>query len=297
MTAVPTPVRGVEEAVGSVVHRFEKGLAGAVPGIEPWGMDERTHPTGVLRWILGALLDLLLPQPCAACAGPSGPLCAHCLTALRRRPHRCAPRPGCPPVWAAGPYAGRHRGVLLTYKEGGADALAAPLGGWLAAAHTASGLARPDTLLVPVPGRGPPGDPRAPVTRLARACLAQAGGAGAGRVAPLLRYRSRPRRQAGLGRAERLANRAGTLVADRPLPRALGAVSGARSGSGSGGSAVVVDDVLTTGATVAEATRALRARGIAVAGAVVLLERLPGAVGGPSREKEADGARRFYEPS
>uniref|UniRef100_UPI002353D325 ComF family protein n=1 Tax=Nocardiopsis dassonvillei TaxID=2014 RepID=UPI002353D325 len=103
--------------------------------------------------------------------------------------------------------------------------------------------------------------------------------------------------QAGLGRAERLANRAGTLVADRPLPRALGAVSGARTGSGSGGSAVVVDDVLTTGATVAEATRALRARGIAVAGAVVLLERLPGAVGGPSREKEADDARRFYEPS
>ncbi|MEV6817374.1 ComF family protein [Nocardiopsis dassonvillei] len=260
-------------------------------------MDERTHPTGVLRWILGALLDLLLPQPCAACAGPSGPLCAHCLTALRRRPHRCAPRPGCPPVWAVGPYAGRHRGVLLTYKEGGADALAAPLGGWLAAAHTASGLARPDTLLVPVPGRGPPGDPRAPVTRLARACLAQAGGAGAGRLAPLLRYRGRPRRQAGLGRDERLANRAGTLVADRPLPRALDAAPGARPGPEAGGAAVVVDDVLTTGATVAEATRALRARGIPVAGAVVLLERLPGSGGGPFREKEAGGARRFYEPS
>ncbi|NKY97518.1 ComF family protein [Nocardiopsis alborubida] len=256
-------------------------------------MDDRTHATGALRWILGALLDLLLPQPCAACAGPSGPLCADCLTALRRRPHRCAPRPGCPPVWAAGPYAGRHRRVLLTYKEGGADALAAPLGGWLTAAYTASGLARPDTLLVPVPGRGPPGDPRAPVTRLARACLAEAGGAGAGRVAPLLRHRSRSRRQAGLGRAERLANRAGTLVADRPLPRAPAAVPG----TGAGGVAVVVDDVLTTGATVAEATRALRARGIAVAGAVVLLERLPGVVGGPSSEEEADGARRFYESS
>ncbi len=179
--------------------------------------------------------------------------------------------------------------MLLTYKEGGADALAAPLGGWLTAAYTASGLARPDTLLVPVPGRGPPGDPRAPVTRLARACLAEAGGAGAGRVAPLLRYRSRPRRQAGLGRAERLANRAGTLVADRPLPRVPGA--------GVGGVAVVVDDVLTTGATVAEATRALRVRGIPVAGAVVLLERLPGVVGGPSNEEEADGARRFYESS
>ncbi|PDP88342.1 phosphoribosyltransferase [Glycomyces fuscus] len=276
-------------------------------------MDDRTHHTGVPGRILGALLDLLLPHPCAACAGPSGPLCAHCLTVLRRRPHRCAPRPGCPPVWAAGPYAGHHRRVLLTYKEGGADALAAPLGGWLAAAHTASGLARPDTLLVPVPGRGPPGDPRAPVTRLARACLAQAGGARAGRVAPLLRYRGRPRRQAGLGRAERLANRAGTLVADRPFPGASGEVPA----TGAWGAAVVVDDVLTTGATVAEATRALRARGVPVAGAVVLLERLPGAfggppgagkaaergpvrppggLGGPPRGGKADGARRFYEP-
>jgi predicted amidophosphoribosyltransferase len=277
-------------------------------------MDDRTHHTGVPGRILGALLDLLLPHPCAACAGPSGPLCADCLTVLRRRPHRCAPRPGCPPVWAAGPYAGKYRRVLLAYKEGGADALAAPLGGWLAAVYTASGLARPDTLLVPVPGRGPPGDPRAPVARLARACLAEAGGAGAGRVAPLLRYRGRSRRQAGLGRAERLANRAGALVADRPFP----GVGGKAPGTGAGGAAVVVDDVLTTGATVAEATRALRARGVPVAGAVVLLERLPDAVGGPPRAAEAaqrrsvrppgalggppragkgNGARRFYEPS
>nr|WP_073704391.1 phosphoribosyltransferase family protein [Nocardiopsis sp. TSRI0078] len=235
--------------------------------------------------MLAALLDLLLPHPCAGCAGPSGPLCGDCLAVLERRPLRCAPRPGCPPVWAAGPYAGHHRRVLLAYKEGGADALAAPLGERLAAAYTASGLAAPGTLLVPVPGRGPPRDPRAPVTRLALTCLADAGGADAGRVVPLLRYRGRRRRQAGLGRAERLANRAGAFVADLP------GAGAAESGAAPGGAAVVVDDVLTTGATVAEAARALRARGIRVAGAVVLAERLPERASGgvPGR------ARRFYE--
>ncbi|MFD3687329.1 ComF family protein, partial [Nocardiopsis sp. NPDC058631] len=165
--------------------------------------------------------------------------------------------------WAAGPYDGIHRRVLLAYKEGRADSLAAVLGGRLSAAYAASGLVGPDTLLVPVPGRGPPRDPHAPVTRLARACLAGAGGPAAGTVLPLLRYRGRPRRQAGLGRAGRLANRVGTLVAELP-PRGRG-----------GGPAVIVDDVLTTGATAAEATRALRAAGVRVAGAVVLAERLP----------------------
>ena len=245
-------------------------------------MNHSVPLVGALRDAVSALLDLVLPQLCAGCDGPSGPLCADCLTVWGRRPHRCAPRPGCPPSWAVGPYAGIHRRVLLAYKEGRADSLAAVLGGRLAAAYAASGLVGPDTLLVPVPGRGPPRDPHAPVTRLARACLAHAGGPAAGSVLPLLRHRGRPRRQAGLGRADRLANRAaGTLVAERP-PRGRG-----------GGAAVVVDDVLTTGATAAEATRALRAAGVRVTGAVVLAERLTG-VGEGFR---AERARRFYEPS
>lgn len=249
-------------------------------------MDDRTPHTGFPRRILDALLDLLLSCSCAGCDGPSGPLCAPCLTLLSRRPHRCAPRPGCPPVWAAGPYAGHLRRVLLAYKEGGSDALVGPLGERLSAAYTASGAVAPDTLLVPVPGRGPPRDPRAPVTRLARACLARAGGTAAGKVVPLLRHRGRSRRQAGLGRAERLSNRVGSFVADPPRRGAHTAAFGA-----GGVAAVVVDDVLTTGATVAEATRALRARGIKVVGAIILAERLldDDGTGAP-----AEG-RRFYE--
>ncbi|MCY9785558.1 ComF family protein [Nocardiopsis sp. EMB25] len=219
--------------------------------------------------LFAALLDLLLPQPCVACAVASGPLCGDCLALLDRRPRRCAPRPGCPPVWAAGPYAGYDRRVLLAYKEGGADALTGPLGGRLAAVYAATGWAGPDTLLVPIPGRGPPWHRGGPVARLADACLDRSGHVG--RVAPLLRYRRRARPQVGLGRAERLVNRVGVFTA------VTGSVGLGDVGTGAlaGHRAVVVDDVLTTGATVAEAARALRCAGVPVVGAVVLAERVP----------------------
>ena len=216
----------------------------------------------MLARVRDALLDLLLPRPCPGCAGPAGdggPLCRTCRDALVLRPHRCAPRPGCPPTWAAGPYAGLHRRVLLAYKEGD-DTLARVWGERLAAVCEASGLVGADTLLVPVPGRGPPDDPRAPVARVAAVAGDRCRG---GAPLPLLRYRGRVRRQAGLGRRERLANRAGAFRAG-PVP--AWAV---------GRRAVVVDDVVTTGATLAEAARALRAAGLCVAGAVVLTERLP----------------------
>ncbi|MDE3721012.1 phosphoribosyltransferase family protein [Nocardiopsis sp. N85] len=215
-------------------------------------MDVRKALAGALSRMWAALLDLLLPRACAGCSGPAGPLCGACRGRLRRRPHRCAPRPGCPPVWAAGPYAGLHRRVLLAYKEGD-DALAAVWGERLAAVCEASGLVGPGTLLVPVPGRGPPHDPRAPVARVVAAC--------GGRTLSLLRHRGRTRRQAGLGRRERLTNRVGAFRADRVPAWAVE------------GRVVVVDDVVTTGATVAEATRALRAAGLRVVGAVTLAER------------------------
>ncbi|MEV2273961.1 phosphoribosyltransferase family protein [Nocardiopsis sp. NPDC049922] len=233
----------------------------------------------VLERLFAVLLDLLLPQPCAACSGTPGPLCGDCRTLLERRPRQCAPRPGCPPVWAAGPYAGLDRRVLLAFKEGGVDALAAPLGARLAAVYAATGWSGPDTLLVPVPGRGPPWRRSGPVDRLAGVCLERSGGAGW--VVPLLRYRRRARPQVGLGRAERLTNRRGAFAADP------GAVGG---GVGPGLRAVVVDDVLTTGATVAEATRALRSAGVPVAGAVVLAERGWWDSGSPDRGRWDAGA-------
>lgn len=240
-----------------------------------WGL--RGPLAGLGRFpsaFLTALLDLLLPRICAGCAGPYGPLCTDCRTLMLRAPHPCAPRRGCPSVWAAGGYAGRERRVLLAYKEHGDPRLAEVLGERLATALRSSGRVGPDVLLVPVPGRRG-GDPRdGPVDRLAREC---ARSAGAGRVrgtAHVLRYRYAVRRQVGLGRADRLTNRAGVFVAS-PLPLEF-----------QGSAVVVVDDVLTTGATIAEAARALRAGGFRVLGAVVVAERTrpPPAGGAPRAE-------------
>ncbi|WP_017608328.1 ComF family protein [Nocardiopsis xinjiangensis] len=235
-------------------------------------MDLR-HLLRLLRCAVAALFELLLPHPCAGCSGPDGPLCHRCRTRLDRRPRRCVPRPRCPQVWAAGPHLGHDRRVLLAHKEGGADGLRAPLGKRLARVYAATGWSDADTVLVPVPSRGP-GPGEGPVAALAEAALAASGGARAGRVVPLLRYRYAARRQVGLGRRERLRNRVGVFTVDPAAVRVRGSP------------VVVVDDVLTTGSTLVEATRVLRGAGLRVVGAIVLNE---------SRRRDADQpVQRFY---
>ena len=78
----------------------------------------------------------------------------------------------------------------------------------------------------------------------------------------VLRHTRRVGDQAGLGRDARAANLAGALAV---RPRARDAVRGA--------ACLVVDDVLTTGATVAEAARALRSDGAAHVAAATLAVR------------------------
>ncbi|MFF4246648.1 ComF family protein [Streptomyces sp. NPDC001822] len=202
-------------------------------------------------------VGLVLPVSCAGCGRPRSDLCDACARALRVAPRRVRPAPepsGLPVVHAGAPYENCVRAVLLAHKERGGLGLAGALGGALAAAVRAGagheGGAR-TLFLVPVPSarRATAARGHDPVRRIAVAAGAELrrGGARA-RVLAVLRQRRAVADQAGLGARERQANLSGALMV-----AAGGAEALAR------GRVVLVDDLLTTGASLADAARAVRA--------------------------------------
>ncbi|WP_461012288.1 ComF family protein [Streptomyces capparidis] len=229
-----------------------------------------------MREWLGNLADLVLPTDCAGCGRSRGGLCDRCRDLVRgpggRRVRPVPAPPGLPPVYAATGYGGAVRAVLLAHKERGALPLARPLGEALARAVRAAPVPRDaDVLLLPVPSaRGAVAARGQDPTR--RIALAAAGALRRdglpARVARGLRQRRPVADQSRLDPGERLANVAGALhVPDGARARLRGAP------------VVLVDDLLTTGATLAEATRAARAAGARVAAAAVVAAP-PGAMWG-----------------
>jgi len=204
-----------------------------------------------------ALTDLVLPSGCVSCGRPGSALCVPCRGGAA---FRVDIGDGLR-VNASGWYEHGLRTALLAYKERGRRDLAGPLAEALAAAVSAAAsgaTARP--LLVPVPSRPAARRERGGdhVLRLAH----RAGRSGAMRVATPLRFGRAVADSAGLSTAERVANLGGAL----------------RAAPGRGASAVVVDDIVTTGATLREAVRALRAAGWAITGCAVVAatrRRLP----------------------
>ncbi len=232
-----------------------------------------------MRWLgetWSGLADLVLPGNCAGC-GADGPgaLCGSCRAVLRGlRPHPVRPTPappGLPRCVALGAYEGVLRDLLLAYKERGRHTLARPLGDLLAGAvGTAVRQAgRPvgtPVLLVPVPdtvaaARDRYGDH---MLRLARRAAVRLNAMGwpAGLATPLS---ARPRSDsAHLSAAERAAT-AGQAFA--PRPRELARMARA---AGHGALVVALDDIITTGATLAAVAGRMRTGGVPVALAVVL---------------------------
>lgn len=205
--------------------------------------------------VLSDLVDLVLPRACAGCDAPGCDLCPRCLAALLATPcgaHRPDPCPaGLPPLTTARAYDGAVRDLLLAHKEHHRLGLADPLGRALALAVRA--LTTGPVVLVPVPSS------RAAVRarghdharRLAQAAARASGCV----VRPWLVPARRVADQSGLSAPQRAANLHGALRA-RPAARGV--------------AVVVVDDVVTTGATLVEAARALTAAGADVRGAAVV---------------------------
>jgi predicted amidophosphoribosyltransferase len=201
------------------------------------------------------VLDLVLPLECGGCGAPSTrwcPSCARQLAVKADEPHLITPRvdPGVP-VLSLGRYAGARREAIVAVKEHGRadliDPLAVALGTGLERL-LAWGVVGIPVTVVPAPTRRSAARRRGgdPVTRMARTATAGLPGVG---VTQALRMRAMVRDSVGLSSADRERNIAGRVKITKPVT----------------GDVVVVDDIVTTGATARESVRVLSIAGAQVA--------------------------------
>ncbi|MEI7778714.1 MAG: ComF family protein [Actinomycetes bacterium] len=211
-----------------------------------------------------ALLDLILPRECAGCGSAGRRFCNVCRQSLEREQVRPAlGQVAGLPLAAVAQYGGVTRSSLIAYKEHGALAVAAPLGEALAqAVARLPGLdARCLTLwLIPAPsGRGV--DRRrgaSPMLELAKEAASALRRRGWRVVVCPAAISVRHRLdQVGLSENERRANLSGA-IALRPIRIPIDAAI------------ILVDDISTSGATLTELARAVRAGGHIPFGAAVV---------------------------
>jgi len=163
------------------------------------------------------------------------------------------------PVFALGRYAGARRDAILALKERGRGDLVAPLACALAVGvHRLLrwGMVETPLTIVPAPTRRSAARRRGgdPVARLATEAVA---GHPDVVVVPALRMKALVRDSVGLGTSARERNIAGRVL-----------LSGKRLRDDN--EVLLVDDIVTTGATARESVRVLRAAGIRVAAVLAI---------------------------
>ncbi|ADU49011.1 phosphoribosyltransferase [Intrasporangium calvum DSM 43043] len=252
--------------------------------------------------LLPRLLDLVLPLECAACGRPGAAWCRRCARALARcrlAPEVARVRPdpipaGLPPSHAWGSYSGPLRAAIRAWKDGGRRDLDVGLARLLGvaidrAARDAGWPVGGALLVVPIPSSTRADRSRGdrPLVRVVGRAVAgigdgtmTAGGGPSGAThrleGPLvaLRHSRTVADQAGLGALARLVNLQSAME-----------VRGSAAHRVRGRRCLLVDDVMTTGSTLAEGARALHDAGAADVHAAVIAAtpRLPPAFPQPTR--------------
>ncbi|MCV7028008.1 ComF family protein [Mycobacterium sherrisii] len=207
------------------------------------------------------MLDLILPLECGGCGMPATPWCDACarqFVVQPDEPHLITPRiDPLVPVFALGRYGGARRRAILAMKEQGRADLVAPLARALAlGVHRLLdwGIVETPLTIVPAPTRRSAARRRGgdPVARVAAAAVARHPDV---TVRPVLRLKALSRDSVGLDPGARERNVAGRVLLRGRWPRS---------------EVLLVDDVVTTGATARESVRVLTAGGVAVTAVLAL---------------------------
>ena len=192
-----------------------------------------------------ALLDIFVPVACAGCGDSGASPCPRCSALLAHIPAHALSIPDIDaPIFAKSQYKGVTRRLLLAHKDGGRNGLTTPLGLALADAvkQSLTAVVPPPgkLVLVPVPSRSVNIRRRGRFTTGELAHVARKDLPFPAVVESLLRITQPVLDQVGLSRAQRQSN----------MEFAMTSLPG-------NADVVIVDDVITSGASVREAYRAL----------------------------------------